>query len=113
MVKTITSDKVEAYTNAAMEEIQYRNVGLDVGTTYFYKVRAYKGSDENPEERQNSEFSTVVYMPSAVLFDGPYSNSTSRIRLLWKEVAASTGYQIWRLEEDGTWKIVKTFRRSG
>ena len=108
LVKTITSDKVEAYTNAAMEEIQYRNVGLDVGTTYFYKVRAYKGSDENPEERQNSEFSTVVYMPSAVLFDGPYSNSTSRIRLLWKEVAASTGYQIWRLEEDGTWKIVKT-----
>ena len=47
-------------------------------------------------------------MPAAVLFDGPYSNSTSRIRLLWKEVAASTGYQIWRLEEDGTWKIVKT-----
>ena len=53
------------------------------------------------------------YMPAAVVFDDPYSNSTSRIRLRWNEVGGSHGYQIWRQNEDETWSIVKTLGDKG
>ena len=52
-------------------------------------------------------------MPAAVVFDGPYSNATFRIRLRWNEVGGSHGYQIWRLNEDGTYSIVKTLGDKG
>ena len=108
LTKTITSDKVVAYTSGETGELQYRNTGMEVGQTYYYKVRAYVGSDTNRDAREYSEFSEVVYMPGAVQFDGPYSNATNRIRLLWKEISGATGYQIWRQETDGSWKVVKT-----
>lgn len=108
LTKTITSDKVVAYTSGETGELQYRNTGMEVGQTYYYKVRAYVGSDTNRDAREYSEFSEVVYMPGAVQFDGPYSNATNRIRLLWKEISGATGYQIWRQETGGSWKVVKT-----
>ena len=90
---------------------RYTNKGLEVGTTYYYKVRAFIGEDE--DARACTEFSEVKYMPAAVVFDGPYSNSTSRIRLRWNEIGGADGYQIWRLDDTGTWKIVKTLGDKG
>ncbi len=96
-VKTITSGTTTRYTN----------VGLTIGQTYYYKVRAYVTLSDG--SRIYSGFSEVRYMPAAVVFEKVYSNSTSRIRLLWSEVSGAEGYQIWRADsEDGVYKIVKT-----
>lgn len=91
--------------------VQYTNVNLEVGTTYYYKIRAYIGSEEGT--RQYSEFSEVNYMPAAVVFNNLYSNDVSRIRILWNEVQGSHGYQIWRQDENGEYKIVKTLGDKG
>ena len=103
---------VADFTLSDGTSIAYNNVGLTVGQTYYYKVRAYKiksGADASDESsRLYSEFSEVQYMPAAVVFDNVYSNSTERIRLLWNEVGGSHGYQIWRAEDGGEFKIVKT-----
>ena len=100
-VKTVKDGSKDVYTNQ----------GLTVGTTYYYKVRAYIGEEE--ASRVYSDFSEVKYMPAAVVFDGPYSNATFRIRLRWKEIGGADGYQIWRLDDTGTWKIVKTLGDKG
>ena len=100
-VKTITSGTTDRYTNQQ----------LTIGVTYYYAVQAYVETASG--EIVTSEFSNVDYMPAAVVFDGPYSNSTSRIRILWNEVSGAHGYQIWGLQADGSWKIVKTIGDRG
>ena len=112
LTKTIRGEDVEKYTKD--ETIQYTNVGLTVGQTYYYKVRAFKvkfsAADENVEgTKVYSAFSEIDYMPAAVVFNNVYSNSTSRIRILWNEVSGAHGYQIWRKGEgDEQYKVVKT-----
>lgn len=102
LTKTIKDGSTDRYTNQ----------NLEVGTTYYYKVRAYKLNSD--DTKVYSEFSEVKYMPAAVVFENVYSNATFRIRLLWKEINGAHGYQIWRLEDDGeTWKIVKTIGDKG
>ncbi len=96
-VKTISDGTTTSYTNS----------DLTVGQTYYYKVCAYTKDSSN--NWVYSEFSDVRYMPAAVVFDNVYSNSTSRIRILWNEISGAEGYQIWRADsEDGEYKIVKT-----
>lgn len=116
LIKTIKGDDVEKYTKDGT--MQYTNVNLTVGQTYYYKVRAFKvksgATDANDEASRNySEFSEVKYMPAAVVFDNLYSNSTSRVRILWNEISGAHGYQIWRKGEDGEYKIVKTLGDKG
>ena len=89
----------------------YTNQGLVEGTTYYYKVRAFIG--ENEEERIYSEFSAMDYMPAAVVFDSSYSNADFRIRLRWQEVSGAHGYQIWRKDANNDWTIVKTLGDKG
>lgn len=94
------------------DTVQYTNSGLTLGLTYYYKVRAYALTDSG--EKVYSDFSNISYMPATVIFNGPYSNSTQRIRLIWNPVQGAHGYQIWRLDAaDGTWKIVKTLGDKG
>ena len=111
LIRTIKGDDVDKFTNE--ESVQYTNVDLKVGHTYYYKVRAFKlktgATDENDESsRIYSDFSSVEYMPAAVVFENIYSNATNRVRILWNQVEGSHGYQIWRMNEDGTYSIVKT-----
>ena len=95
--------------------IYYRNVQLDVGKTYYYKVRSFglqtgtEFSTEDDTNRIYSAFSEVKYMPSAVVLGDIYSAATDKVRLNWTEVKGAHGYQIWRLDDkDGEYKIVKT-----
>lgn len=89
------------------DAVKYTNQGLEIGQTYYYKVRSYL-IDGNGNTVY-SDFSDVRHMPAAVTFDNVYSNSTSRIRLLWNAVDGADGYQIWRADSsNGTYTIVKT-----
>lgn len=95
-VKTITDGTTDRYTNQ----------DLTPGVTYYYSVRAFRV--EETGETTYSAFSDIDYMPAAVVFDAPYSNATFRIRLRWGEIGGSHGYQIWRMDEENTWRVVKT-----
>lgn len=92
---------------------RYTNQGLTIGTTYYYKVRAFK-YDENGT-KVYSEFSKVHYMPAAVVIDKVYSNATDRVRLLWNEISGAYGYQIWRKQGDKytLYALVKTIGDKG
>ena len=100
-VKTINDGTADRYTNQ----------GLTEGVTYYYAVQAFLTNDDG--EVVTSEYSNMDYMPAAVVFDGPYSNATFRIRLRWNEVGGAHGYQIWRQNADGSWAIVKTLGDKG
>lgn len=101
-VKTIKDGTVDRYTNQ----------GLTEGVTYFYVVRAY--TEDAQGQKVYSNFSNMSHMPAAVVWNGPYSNATFRVRLLWNEINGAHGYQIWKLAEDGkTWTIVKTLGDKG
>lgn len=90
---------------------QYTNQGLEIGKTYYYKVRAYVyDADGN---KLYSGFSNISYMPATTVFNNIYSNADNRIRLLWNEVRGAHGYQIWRKNEDGSYNIVKTIGDRG
>lgn len=108
--KTIRPENIAQFTDSE-GNIQYTNGGLEKGTTYYYKVRAYVSDEEG--QINYSQFSDVDYMPAAVIFDNVYSNSDSRIRILWNEVDGSHGYQIWRKGSDGTYFIIKTLGDKG
>lgn len=115
-VKTIAGENIDRYAQDG--SLRYTNVNLEVGSTYYYKVRAFimeEGVTDVSEEasRIYSEFSEMSYMPAAVIFDRIYSNSSSRVRVLWNEVEGAHGYQLWRMEEDGSYKVVKTFGDKG
>lgn len=99
-VKTVSGGAVRTYTNQ----------GLTEGVTYYYKVRAFRDVDGS---RSYSAFSNVGYMPAAVVFDAPYSNSDSRVRLRWEQVGGAHGYQIWRKDDGGDFKLVKTIGDRG
>lgn len=112
LTKTINSSNMDQY---AKEDgtIQYTNVELEVGVTYYYKVRSFAlqsgATDESDEaSRIYSEFSDSAYMPAAVVMGDVYSAATNKVRLNWNEVGGAVGYQIWRQNEDGSFSIVKT-----
>lgn len=90
--------------------LNYRNVGLTEGVTYYYKVRAFRDADGS---RTYSAFSNAGYLPAAVVIDTAYSNSDARIRLRWQQVTGAHGYQIWRLAEDGKFRLIKTIGDKG
>lgn len=103
-VKTVNRENIAQYTNG--EFLQYTNVKLPVGQTFYYKVCAYTENADG--SRNRSAFSEVDYMPAAVVFSNVYSNSDSRIRIMWNRVDGAHGYQIWRMDDEGIYRIVKT-----
>lgn len=101
LVKTIKSNDI----------VQYNNSGLEKGKTYYYKIRSYRMNGD--EEKTYSEYSNVAYMPASVVFTNVYSNSSSRVRLLWEEVKGAHGYQIWRKSAEEDYRVVKTIGDRG
>ena len=89
----------------------YTNQGLEIGTTYYYKVRAYAVNADG--SKTYTDFSAVNYMPAAVVFNNVYGASTSVVRLRWNEVSGAHGYQIYRMNDDGSYSTIKTIGDRG
>lgn len=102
---------IRAKTISAGSKDYYTNKDLTVGQTYYYRLRSYVLS--NSGEKIYSDFSPIAYMPAAVVADSPYSNGTDRIRLRWHPISGANGYQLWRQQEDGSFRIVKTIGDTG
>ncbi len=72
------------------------STGLTTGTTYYYKVRAYK---EVNGKRTYGDYSAVVSATPKVSKPTNLkaaSASATSINISWSAVAGATGYQVWR-----------------
>ncbi len=83
----------------------YKDTGLTAGTTYYYKVRAYKGS--------------TVYSFSSAVSRAPRPKTPSistkagkrKITVQWKQVSGASGYRIYRAtKKSGKYKAIKTVK---
>ena len=101
--------RVKTITNAA--STIYTNQGLETGITYYYKVRAYAVNADG--SKTYTDFSQMDYMPAAVVFNNVYGSSTNVVRLRWNEIDGAHGYQIWRMNADGSYSIIKTIGDRG
>ncbi len=74
------------------------STGLTAGTTYYYKVRAYKLVNGT---KYFGSYSSVVSSPTKVAKTAnvkAVSASGTSIKVTWDTVQGATGYQVWRGE---------------
>lgn len=112
LLRTTTPEDESSWVSVkTLEATTYTNQNLTEGVTYYYRVRAY--AHHANSGKVWSSASNTGYMPAAVVFDAPYSNSDFRIRLRWNEVSGANGYQIWRMDENGEYRVIKTIGDRG
>ena len=99
-IKTITSGSTVSYTNTS----------LATGTTYYYKVRAYRTVNG---KKVYSNYSGVVSAkpalsnPSLTLTAG-----TKKATVKWKKISGSSGYEVYRASsKSGKYTKVKTITK--
>ncbi len=83
----------------------YTNYSLSPGTTYYYKVSAYK----NGETSTQSSYASATTLPIAPTDVTATANSERSISISWPSVTGATGYYIYRSESiSGTYTQVGT-----
>ena len=100
-VKTITSGSTVSYTNTS----------LTTGSTYYYKVRAYRTVDK---KKVYSSYSSVVSAkpvlktPSVKLASG---NKKATIK--WEKISGASGYEVYRAtSKSGKYSKIKTITKN-
>ncbi len=86
---------------------------LEIGTTYYYTVRAYSGDADEAlahtyESKYWSEFeSPGVYAKAEAIVSTPSLTSATasagRIKISWKSVSGASGYRVYRKPSGGSW----------
>jgi uncharacterized repeat protein (TIGR02543 family) len=87
----------------------YNNTSLVAGTTYYYKVRAYRLIGTTKVYGNFTKVLSVKPVPSVpVNFTAVRSSSTS-IKLTWSGVTGASGYEVYRATSStGTYSLVKS-----
>ena len=100
-VKTITSGSTVSYTDKS----------LATGTTYYYKVRAYRTVDK---KKVYSSYSSVVSAkpvlktPSVKLTSG-----SKKATIKWEKISGSSGYEVYRAtSKSGKYSKIKTITKN-
>ncbi|MGN0293834.1 MAG: fibronectin type III domain-containing protein [Lachnospiraceae bacterium] len=98
LVKTITSGKTVTYTDGK----------LNTGTTYYYKVRAYRKVESSKAYSSYSDIKSAKPVPAAPSLTAKAAGYSS-VKLSWKKVDGAEGYRVYRAtSKNGTYKAVKT-----
>ena len=86
----------------------YTNKGLISGTTYYYKIRAYKTvGNENIYGEYSKVFSGKTKGPAQVKNLKQIAATKTSIKLSWSKVSNASGYRVYRAtSKDGTYKLV-------
>ena len=82
--------------------VKSKNInGLQEGTKYYYRVRAYKGSVNS--NWSNTNF--AVTLPNAPSNLNAKAHSSSAIRVTWKDNSnKESGFEIWQKKGSGSWQ---------
>jgi uncharacterized repeat protein (TIGR02543 family) len=76
--------------------LEYVNKGLTMGTTYYYRLRAFT-SDVTPLMSDFSATSSAQLIPSPPQVLDYVITSNKSVKLKWNAVAGVTGYKVYRL----------------
>ena len=98
LVKDITSGNT----------LTYRDNGLNIGTTYYYKVKAYR--TENGKKVYAPETGVIFGTVNLGVVTGLQAKSTAynRIEITWNKMSAATGYELYySTSPDGNYKFLK------
>ena len=83
--------------------------GLTTGSTYYFKVRAYKEVSGSKVYGAYSSIVSAAPKPAAPSGAKAVSASATSIKVSWNTVTGATGYQVCRATtKDGTYKAVGT-----
>ena len=87
----------------------YTDTGLKVGTTYYYKVYAYRSMDDGNVKGKKSDAVSIKAVPSATTVTSEAAGITA-VKLNWSKVSlpsSNSGYYVYQIT-NGTAKKVKT-----
>ncbi len=88
----------------------YRDTGLKAGTTYKYKVKAYKKVNGKTYWGKASDTLKTSTDPAQVTMKSA-SKSKTAVRINWKKVTGASGYQVQRYNSSTKkWVTVKTIK---
>lgn len=102
-VKTVTSNTKSSFS--------YTNTGTKAGTTYYYRVVAYKtvGSGKIYSSYTTKTLSKVTVTSLKTSKVTLKSTSSKKVKITWKKVSNCTGYIIYRSTKKGSgYKKIKT-----
>ena len=92
--KTSGFTKIKSITTNS--KVTYTNSGLSCGTTYYYKVRAYRLIDGNYYFGSYSPVISGKAVPAAPGSLTVAKYSRKKVKLSWNKVSGATGYRIYR-----------------
>ena len=88
------------------DEAGYTNYSTNIGTTYYYKVRAVKTIDGNDHKSDFSAVRSIQCRPAAVNLS--ISRSYGKPKLTWDAVADADKYWIYRSTDGKNFKCYET-----
>ena len=88
------------------DEAGYTNYSTNIGTTYYYKVRAVKTIDGNDHKSDFSAVRSIQCRPAAVNLS--ISRSNGKPKLTWDAVADADKYWIYRSTDGKNFKYYDT-----
>ena len=107
--KTGTYKSVKSITNGST--VSYTDKSLTTGSTYYYKVRAYRTVDKKKVYSSYSSIASakpVLKTPSVKLTSG-----SKKATIKWEKISGASGYEVYRAtSKSGKYSKIKTITKN-
>lgn len=101
-IRTVTSNKTTSCTDK----------NLTTGTTYYYKIKAYKTSEKIKKYSAYSKIASAKPALSKPVVTSVKTAGSKKLAVKWKKVTGANGYEIYRsTKKNGKYQKVKTITK--